>query len=112
LIGSAETARQLLKLPDVPAQFITEEVVPTIRRIAPDLTRELVRKAKASLPEDSPALLLVAEQASKVGLTHIAHEVFGKLPGWAQTGAKGIQAIKISEMVEMLRARTESWSEA
>ena len=41
ILGSAETARLLLTLPDVPPQFLTEEVIPAIRRVAPELTREL-----------------------------------------------------------------------
>src|SRR5581483_2543368 len=91
LIGSAEIAKQFLKFPVVPPQFLTEEVAPAIRRVAPELTRELVLKAKNSLPENSPALLLVAQQASKLGLANITDEVFGKLHQWAQSGVNGIQ---------------------
>lgn len=112
LVGSAETAKLFLKLPDVPAEFLTEEVAPAIRRVAPELTRALVLKAKQSLPEDSPALLLVAQQASKLGLSDITHEVFGKLPLWAQQGVGGIEAVDVARMTEMLRQQAESWSDA
>ena len=112
LLGSADAARHLIKLPELPTRFVTEEIIPTIRRVAPNLTQEFVRKAKASLPPDSPALLLVAQQASKIGMTQIAQEAFGKLSDWAQTGAHGIKALNASEMFDTLRGRAESYSKA
>jgi hypothetical protein len=112
ILGSAETARLLLTLPDVPPQFLTEEVIPAIRRVAPELTRELLEKAKQSLSEDSPALLLVAQQATKLGLDHIANEVFSKLPLWARKGMPGIRAVELPKMIEMVRQQAESWAEA
>lgn len=112
LVGSAETAKRFLKLPDVPPQFLTEEVAPAVRRAAPELACELVLKARQSLPDDSPALLLVAQQASKLGLSHVADEVFGRLPLWVQEGVEGIEAVDVKRMSEMLRQEAESQEDA
>lgn len=109
LIGSAETARHFLHLQDVPPQFLTEEVAPAIRRIDPELTRALVLKAKESVPADSPVLLLVAQQASKLGLTEIAHEVFGKLALFAEKGTGGVRPVAITQLSEVFRSQAESW---
>jgi hypothetical protein len=112
LIGSAETAKHFLNIAEVPPHFLTQEVAPVIRHIAPELTRDLVLKAKKSIPHDSPALITVAEQASKLGLTQIAEEIFAKVPIWASKGGTGFEAVDVARMSEMVRQQAQSWAEA
>jgi tetratricopeptide (TPR) repeat protein len=112
ILGGVETAKKFVSLEGVPAQFIAEEVAPAIRRVAPELTRKLVHQAKQSLPQDSPALLLVAEQASKVGLTDLAHEVFAKMPLWAEKGVQGIEAYDMERMLSLMKDRAKSLEQA
>ena len=110
--GSVTTAQAFLGNPDVPAQFLAHEVVPAIRRKAPELARELVLQARKKILPGSAGSVSLGMEASKLGLRKLTQEVFARLPALAEQGAGGLELVTSAQIPELIKSQAKSWEQA
>jgi hypothetical protein len=112
LPASLQTARLLSNDPNVPAEFLVENVIPIARHHDIELARDLILKVHVNAEKLAPnAEVKLMDEAARAGVESTFHTLVAKLTQQAASGDGPLKAFTYEQIRDMLIARQKKAGE-